>query len=458
MLFPPRTSDAIKLWMTDGPFRFHLVCRHWYKVALSMPSLWSHIYSRTFCPPLTMCRCPRPTPLHLNTMFQTGSVGWDAYWDRLVSLHMVLKERIHTPGELLEMMRPAPLLESLSIVGLRIYNHQDWSHPWFGLKQYRNLKRLRLDCNFLPRQELEQIPTLTNLTHLFLQNIKAEEIFHILSGFTNSSFLEVLILEAHYSDAAHVFSYAPIVCLPVLRHLETRYIHHLTFINHLDIPSTTTFITTPRSTKEAPLPQERLDTVQTLDVKATPRNQMSLCFLSDTSVMVESQKRRNELLPLLSTWFPNITTLDLRMLHDSVHGDSEGRLMCGIIGWTRLRRLIFNKLVDYFRVIGILNISGTRSSDLDLDNHGEDNKLAKALNDKAPICPVLQEVIVWEVPADFESEYEGVKGRWKYREPGKYEILRPQPALTYTLDVRAQRHYSGIPRRPSFKWTETDRY
>jgi len=404
-----------------------------------------------------MDRCPPPAPLHLHTIFQTGSVGWDARWDRLVSLHIINKRRIRTPGELLEMMRPAPLLESLSIVGLMIYNHQDWPHPWLRIKQYCNLKRLRLDCNHLPRQELEQVLSLTKLTHLFLQNIKAEEIFPILSGFTNSSFLKVLILEAHYIDASHDFSYAPIICLPVLRHLETRYIHHLTFIDHLDIPSTTTIITTLWSTEDVPLPQGRLDTVQTLDVKATPINGANLCFLPDTSVMVESDKRRHILLPLLSTWFPNITTLDLRMFHNSVHGDSEGRLMRGIIGWTGLRRLIFNKLVDYFRVIGILNISGTRSSDLDLENHGED-KLAKALSDKAPICPLLQEVVVWEVPADFESEYEGVKGRWKYRKPGRYEIVRPQPALTYTLDVRAQRHDSGISRRPSFRWTETDRY
>jgi len=404
-----------------------------------------------------MDRCPPPTPLHLHTIFQTGSVGWDAHWDRLVSLHITNKQRIRTPGELLEMTRPAPLLESLSIVGLMISNRQDWPHPWLRIKQYRNLKRLRLDCNHLPRQELEQIPSLIKLTHLFLQNIKAEEIFPILSGFTNSSFLEVLILEVHYSNVTHDFSYAPTVCLPVLRHLETRYIHHLTFTDHLDIPLTTTIITTLGSTEEAPLSQEKLDAVQTLDVKATPTYGVSLCFLPDTSVMVESDELRHILLPLLSTWFPNITTLDLRLFHNSIHGDSEGRLMRGIIGWTGLRRLIFNKLVDYFRVIGILNITDTRSSDLDSDNHGED-KLAKALRDKAPICPLLQEVVVWEVPADFESEYEGVKGRWKYREPGKYEIVRPQPALTYTLDVRAQSHDSGIPRRPSFKWTETDRY
>jgi len=131
--------------------------------------------------------------------------------------------------------------------------------------------------------------------------------------------------------------------------------------------------------------------------------------------------------------------------------------MCGIIEWTGLRTLIFDKHVDYFRVIGILNITGTRSSDLDSDTHGE-NKLVKALSDKAPICPLLEEVVVWEVPAEFGSEYEGVNGRWKYREPGRYEIARPQPALTYILDVRAQRHDSGIPRRPSFHWTETNRY
>ena len=398
-----------------------------------------------------MRRCPPPTPLHLNAIFHTGSVGWGAYWGRLVSVHVVLKEPIRTPGELLEMMRPAPLLESLSIVSLRTYNHQAWSHPWFELKQYRNLKRLRLDCNFLPRQELEQIPSLTNLTHLFLQNIKRENIFHILSGFTNSSFLEVLILETLYGDVADDFSNAPIICLPVMRHLETRYIHHLTFINHLEIPPTTTIITTPRSTEEAPLPQERLDTVQTLDVQATPRNKMSLCFLSDTSVMVESQKRRNELLPLLSTWFPNVTTLDLRLLHKSANGHSEGRLMYGIVGWTGLRRLVFNNFVDYFCLIDILNMSG-----LDMDE--DEDELAKALNDKAPICPILQEVVVWEIPVDFESKYEGIKGRWKYREPGRYEIARPQSALTYTLDVRAQRHHSGIPRRPSFRWTETNRY
>jgi len=404
-----------------------------------------------------MDRCPPPTPLYLNTFFRTGRVGWDAHWDRLISLHMILKQRIQAPGDLLEMMRPAPLLESLSIEGLMIYNHQDWSHPWFGLKQYRTLKRLRLDCSQLPRQELEQIPSLTKLTHIFLQKIKAADIFHILSGFTNSSFLEVLILEAHYSDASHDFSYAPIICLPVLRHLETRYINHLSFIDHLNIPLTTTIITTLRSAKEAPLSQARQDTVRTLDVKATPGNRVSLCFSSDNSVMVESDKQRHIFLPLLSKWFPNITTLDLRLFHNSANGDPEGRLMSGIIGWTGLRRLIFNKIVDYFRVIGILNISGTWSSDLDLDNHGED-RLAKTLNDMAPICPLLEEVVVWEVPADFESEYEGIKGRWKYREPGRYEIVRPQPALTYTLDVRPQRHLSGILRRPSFKWTETDRY
>ena len=458
MLFPPRTADAIELWTNNGPFTIHLVCRHWYNVALSMPSLWSHIYSRTFRQPLTTDRCPSPAPLHLHTIFQTGSVGWDAHWDRLVSLHIINKRRIHTPGDLLEMMRPAPLLESLSIVGLRVYNHQDWSHSCLRIKQYRNLKRLRLDCNHLPWQELEQIPSLIKLTHLFLQSIKAEEIFPILSGFTNSSFLEVLILEAQYSGASHDFSYAPIVCLPVLRHLETSCIHHLTFIDHLDIPSITTIITTLLSAEDAPLPQARLDTVQTLDVKATPNNRLSLCFLSDNSVMVESDKRRHVLLPLLSTWFPNITTLNLRLFHNNFsNGDPAGRLMCGIIEWTGLRTLIFDKHVDYFRVIGILNITGTRSSDLDSDTHGE-NKLVKALSDKAPICPLLEEVVVWEVPAEFGSEYEGVNGRWKYREPGRYEIARPQPALTYILDVRAQRHDSGIPRRPSFHWTETNRY
>jgi len=60
-------------------------------------------------------------------------------------------------------------------------------------------------------------------------------------------------------------------------------------------------------------PQKSGDDVQTLDVKATPSNRLSLCFLSDNSVMVESDKRRHILLPLLSTWFPNITTLDLRL-------------------------------------------------------------------------------------------------------------------------------------------------
>ena len=454
MLFPPRAADAIKLWTNNDPFRFHLVCRHWYKVALSIPSLWSHIYSRTFRPPSTMGRCPPPAPLHLNAIFRTGSVGWDAHWGRLVSLHMILKPRIQTPGELLEMMRPAPLLESLSIENLTIYDYQKWSHPWFGLKQYRNLRRLRLDCSHLPREELEEIRSLTNLTHLFLEKIKAEDIFPILSGFINSPFLEVLILEARYIGAAHDFSSAPVVCLPVLRHLETYYIRHLTFIDHLDIPSTTTIIATLRSI-EAPLPRARLDAVQTLDVKFIAQNRMSLCFLSDTSVMVESDKRRHVLLPLLSKWFPNFKTLDLRLVHNSVNGDSEGRLMRGIIGWTGLRRLVFNKFVDYFRLISILNISDTRSSDMDIDNYGED-KLAKTLNDKASICPVLQEVVVWELPPDFESEYEGVKGRWKYRKPGRYEIVRPQPALAYTLDVRAQTH--GIPRRPTFKWIETDRY
>jgi len=49
-----------------------------------------------------------------------------------------------------------------------------------------------------------------------------------------------------------------------------------------------------------------------------------------------------------------------------------------------LRRLIFNKHVDYFRVIGILNITDTRSLDLDSDTHSED-KLAKAFSNKAPI-------------------------------------------------------------------------
>ena len=456
MLFPPRTADVIELWMTNFPFRFHLVCRHWYEVALSIPSLWSHIYSRTFRvpPSLTMDRCPPPAPLHLNIVFRTGSVGWDVHWERLVSLHMILKQPLHQPSDLLEMMRPAPLLESLSIEDLVIWNHQNWSHPWFGLKQYCNLRRLTLDCSNLPRQELEEIPGLTKLTHLFLQKIKAEDIFPILSGFIDSSFLEVLILEANCDEAAHDFSDAPIVCLPVLRHLETRYIPHLIFIEHLAIPLTTTIITTIQSTEEAPLPQERLDTVQTLDVKFTQRNPMSLCFLSDTSGMVESQRRRNVLLPLLSTWFPNVTTLDLRLLHNSANGDSEERLMYGIVGWTGLRRLVCNELVDYFRLIDILNMSGIRSSDLDLDG----DELVKTLNKMAPICPLLQEVVVWEVPADFESEYEGVEGRWKYREPGRYEIVRPQPALAYTLVVRAQTYGSGIPSRPSFKWTETDRY
>jgi len=60
-------------------------------------------------------------------------------------------------------------------------------------------------------------------------------------------------------------------------------------------------------------PQKSGDDVQTLDVKATPSNRLSLCFLSDNSVMVESDKRRHILLPLLSRWFPNITTLDLRL-------------------------------------------------------------------------------------------------------------------------------------------------
>jgi len=460
MLFPPRTADAVVLWMTDCPLRFHLVCRHWYNVALSIPSLWSHIYTRDLCPPLTMDRCPPPVPLHLNTVIsQTASEGLDAHWDRFVSVHMVLRQHIYIRGHLFEVMRlgPAPLLESLSIQNLVILNHEDWPHPWLRLKRYRNLKRLTLDCSHLPPRELEEIPSLTNLTHLFLQNIETEEIFPVLAGFNNSSFLEVLILEANYSESDHDFSYTPIVCLPVLRHLETCYICNPTFIGHLDIPSTTTIITTPRLLEEAPLPQARLDTVQTLDVEFNPENQMCLCFLSDTSVMVESRQRRNLLFPLLSTWFPNVTTLDLRLLHRSVTGDSEGRLMCGIIGWVGLRRLIFNEIVDYFRLIGILNISGTWSSDLDLDNYGED-KLTKTLNDKAPICPVLQEVVVWEVPPDFESEYEGVKGRWKYREPGRYEIVRPQPGLTYTLDVRAQRYDSEIPCRPSFRWTETDRY
>jgi len=402
-------------------------------------------------------RCPSPAPLHLNTVFCPGSVGWSAHWDRLISLHIILKQRIHTLGELLEMMRPAPLLESLSIEKLAIHNYHKWSHLWFRLKQYPNLKRLRLDCSHLPWQKLEQTPSLINLTHLFLQKIRAEEIFSILLGLAGSSFLEVLILEVRRGGAAHDFSCAPVVCLPVLRHLETRYIRHLTFIDHLNIPSTTTIIATLLSTKEAPLSRPRLNTVRTLDVRFTMKTRMSLCFLSDTSVMVESDKRRDVLLPLLSKWFPNITTLDLRLFHNSANGDSEGRLMCGIIGWTGLRRIIFNKFVDYFRLISILNISGIRSSDLDLGNHGED-KLVKTLNDKAPICPLLQEVVIWEVPSDFDSEYEGVNGRWKYREPGRYEIVRPQPALTYTLDVRTQRHHSGIPRRPSFRWIETNRY
>jgi len=402
-----------------------------------------------------MDRCPPPAPLHLNTIFQTGSLGWDDHWGRLVSLHMIFKQHIHTPSDLLEMMRPAPLLESLSIVGLRIYNHQDWSYPWFGLKQHCNLKRLRLDCSHLPRQELEEIPSLPKLTHLFLQKIKAEDIFHVLSRFTDSSFLEVLILEAIYDEAGdHDFSGAPIVYLPVLRHLEISYIWDLAFVDHFAIPSTTTVITTFLLTEEAPLPQARLDTVQTLDIKFTSGQLSSLCLLSDNSVMIESARRRQELLPLLSTWFPNITTLDLRLSHTSTKGESEGRLMCGIVGWTGLRRLVFNKLVDYFCLIGILNMSGTWSLNMDEDK----DELANTLNNKAPICPLLQEVVVWEVPAEFESEHEGVKGRWKYREPGRYEIARPQPALTYTLDVRALRHYSGIPRRPSFKWTKADRY
>jgi len=153
-----------------------------------------------------MDRCPLPAPLHLNTVFCPGSVGWDAHWDRLISLHIILKQRIHTLGELLEMMRPAPLLESLSIERLAIQNYHKWSHLWFGLKQYPNLKRLRLDCSHLPRQKLEQTPSFTNLTHLFLQKIKSEEIFSILLGLTGSSFLEVLILEVRHGGAVHDFS------------------------------------------------------------------------------------------------------------------------------------------------------------------------------------------------------------------------------------------------------------
>ena len=266
----------------------------------------------------------------------------------------------------------------------------------------------------------------------------------------------MLILEAiEATGSADGFSYAPVVCLPVLKHLETLYIRHLAFIDHLVVPSTTTIITTPPSTEEAPLSQARLDTMQTLDVKYTRRNTLSLCFLSDTSVMVESDMRRNVLLPLLSTWFPNIATLDVRLLsHSAGYGDMESGLMCGLIGWIGLRRLIFNEIVDYSHLIDILDTSGTWSLAPQLNNYRED-ELTK--NMTAPISPLLQEVVVWEVPADFESEYEGAHGRWKYREPGRHEIKRPQPALTYTLVVRAQTR-SGIRFRPSFRWTETDRY
>ena len=403
------------------------------------------------------------TSLHLNAVlwgYRTGEkyrTWWNAHCDRLVSLY-IRRARVDVSlmNHLLEVMkRPAPLLESLSIEELEIYNDGDLPHPALELKQYRHLKRLTLDCGFLPRQELEDILSLTNLTHLFLK-LQEGDIFHVLFGFTNSPFLEVLILEAiEATESADGFSYAPVVCLPVLKHLETLYIRHLAFIDHLVVPSTTTIITTPPSTEEAPLSQARLDTMQTLDVKYTRRNTLSLCFLSDTSVMVESDMRRNVLLPLLSTWFPNIATLDVRLLsHSAGYGDMEGTLMCGIIGWIGLRRLIFNEIVDYFRLIDILDISGTWTFAPQLNDYREDG-LTK--NMTAPISPLLQEVVVWEVPADFESEYEGVHGSWKYREPGRYEIERPQPALKYTLVVRAQTR-SGIRFRPSFRWTETDRY
>ena len=447
-----------RFWRNGRPFRFILVCRHWYGVAISIPSLWSHIYfNGYYSPPLTVEHCPPPAPLHLNTDLWEHDgrhvTWWDTHCARLVSFH-IRKARIYPSqsNHLLEVTkRPAPLLESLCVEDMEVYKSGAPSHPALELKQFRHLKRLTLCCDHLTRPELEEISTLTNLTHLFLKKILRTDIFHVLPGFSNSSFLEVLILEASYSGPATIdLSDAPIVCLPVLRHLETHHIRQLDFLDHLDIPSTTTIVSTLASINEAPMPDARLEPVQTLDVKFSPDTTMNLCFLSDTSVMIESDRRRNLLFPLLSTWFPNVTALDLRLLHHSDDDDSEARLMGGIIGWIGLKRLIFNETVDYFRLIDILDISGTWSVDPQFNDFKHEEL-------EAPVCPILEEVVVWEVPADLESKYEGIKGRWKYREPGRYEIERPIPALTYTLVVRAQT-LREIPYRPSFRWTETDRY